>query len=176
MDDKELMDIFLKIAIGIIGCIIGGFTVHFHYRSKKTNIKTTITKSGKVYLASGCSVVANDYHPETNLYISGTSSPKLPEPSEQAKSIIMQMVNTGEERLATLEMAGKLEDVHMINTNMPFQTNDGIAVLEGINTLVEQGYLKHSVNNGSSNIYSLTAKGRDYGKKLLEENRGITSI
>ena len=91
MDDKEIMDIILKIAIGIIGCIIGGLAVHVHYRSKKTNIKTNATNNGEINLASGGSVVAKDYHPETNLYISGTPSPELPEPSEQAKSIMMEM-------------------------------------------------------------------------------------
>lgn len=148
-----------------------------HNSFNETNIGTqnNNTKSINITVSEAASVTIGDFSTKT-FTLSSNAKPSCIDLSDQAKSILKTMAESGEERLATLEMAGKLEDVHMINTNMPFQINDGIAVLEGITTLVELGYLKHSVNNDSSNIYSLTTKGRDYGKKLLEENRGITSI
>ncbi len=167
MDDKELMDIFLKIAIGIIGYILGGLTIHVYYRSKKTNIN--VTNSGEINSASGGSVVANNYHPETNLYISGTPSPELPEPSEQAKSIMRQIVDAGEERLVTFEQVGIIEELLMVNTKKTIPIIDKIAVPEDINTLVKHGYLGHYKNNKTGDIYVLTPKGREYGKKLLGE-------
>ena len=89
--------------------------------------------------------------------------------SEQAKSIIKMMVETGEERFATLELAGELKDMHLINTNKPFPINDGTAILEGIDALVEHAYLRHSEKRNSGNLYVLTTKGREYGKHLLTE-------
>lgn len=108
--------------------------------------------------------------------LSSNAKPSCIDLSEQAKSILKTMAESGEERLATLKMAGKLEEIHMMDTNKPFPINDGIAIQEGIESLVEQSYLKHSEKTGSGNIYSLSTKGREYGKKLLEENRGNTSI
>lgn len=174
MDDKELMDIFLKIAIGIIGYILGGLTVHVYYRSKKTNIN--ITNSGEINSASGGSVVANDYHPETNLYISGTPSPELPEPSEQAKSIMMEMARVEEVNLVTFERLGIVEELLLPNAKITIPISNKIAVPRDIKTLVAHGYLSYTQPNSSGAIYAIEPEGLEYGKKLLEENRGNTSI
>ena len=144
MDDKEIMDIILKIAIGIIGCIIGGLAVHVHYRSKKTNIKTNATNNGEINLASGGSVVAKDYHPETNLYISGTPSPELPEPSEQAKSIMMEMARVEEVNLVTFERLGIVEELLLPNAKITIPISNKIAVPRDIKTLVAHGYLSYT--------------------------------
>ena len=174
MDDKEIMDIILKIAIGIIGCIIGGLAVHVHYRSKKTNIN--VTNNGEIKSASGGSVVANDYHPETNLYFSGTPSPELPEPSEQAKSIMMEIANVEEVNLVTYEQLGVVEELLLPNAKKTIPISSKIAVPGDIKTLVDHGYLSYSQPNGSGKIYIVKQEGLEYGKKLLEENRGNTSI
>ena len=103
------------------------------------------------------------------LKVSATSNaePPLPQLSEQAKSIMKKLAETGEERFTTLELAGKLEEIHMINTKKQFPIDDGIAILEGIDSLVEHAYLKHSEKRDSGNLYVLTTKGREYGKSLI---------
>ena len=112
---------------------------------------------------------------ELNMSTTSKTASSIHPLSEQAKSIMITMAESGEERFATLELAEKLEEIHMINTNKSFPINDGIAILEGIDSLVGHGYLKHSEKRDSGNLYVLTTKGRDYGKRLLEENRGNTA-
>ena len=166
MDDKELMDIILKIAIGIIGCILGGFSVHLYYKSKINNINTKlVNKNGDNAIAKDGSIVAKDYHP--TIYVSATPEKKIPEPSKQANSIITQLIENQSESFAVYEPVGKVEGITMIESRKEMVLEEPLRVPDDLEALEANGFLRYSKPNSTGHIYALTPKGLEYGKSLI---------
>lgn len=96
--------------------------------------------------------------------------------SEQAKSIIMEMAAVEEERLVVVKPTGVVEELLLPNAKKTIPISCKIAVPRDIKALENHGYLSYSQPNRTGAIYAIEPEGFEYGKMLLEENRGNTSI
>lgn len=161
--------------VAVISYIFGGLTVHLCYKYKKK----TINHSGNIIggnadiSAGGDSVVAREYN--KNIYVSGTPAKKIPELSKQANSIIIQLIENQSESFTVFEPVGKVEGITMIESRKEMVIEELLRVHDDLEALEANGYIRYCKPNSTGHIYALTPKGRDYGKKFLEENRGNTA-
>ena len=170
------MDYLWKFLIALIGYILGGLTVHlcYQYNIQKNSTKQS-NKNGNNNIASGGGVIANDYHPTTSITVEAVPAQTIPEPSEQAKSIIKQLVDNNGERLVSFEELGIVQELLIPNTNITIIISDKLSVKEDLTILEKNGYISASIQNATGFIYVLTPTAREYGKELLaSENNGNT--
>ncbi len=97
---------------------------------------------------------------------------------DQADSLMRQMTENKEERLLVFRQYGRIVRIRFILSKIDYSITDKVAIPEVLKFLKEHDYLDNTWNNtyNTRHIYDLTLKGREYGKKLLEEDRGNTSI
>lgn len=110
---------------------------------------------------------------------SNTASPRSISPlSEQAKSLIRQMIENHSEMIIVFEPVGIVDTIVLFEAKKEMTIEDKLSVSDDLKALELNEYLRYCKPNDNltGQIYALTAKGREYGKKLIEENRGSTSI
>ena len=102
---------------------------------------------------------------------SNTASPRpLPPLSEQAKSIMKQLVKSGHAGLVA-ELKGALIEGLITKENQRITLDNIDSVEDDLNCLVANKYLTEpqKCSSGYGCIYDLTMKGKKFGKSLLAE-------
>ncbi|MBR3506070.1 MAG: hypothetical protein IKO02_03375 [Lentisphaeria bacterium] len=178
----QIIGSFLKWLWSIIS---GGI----HVGDKTDNRKTNDSSKKNLALGKNNTVSETNIGTQNNTIINLPDSAKAESllsyanpPSkdllDQADSLMRQIAEKKEERLLVFRQYGRIVRIRFVLSKMDYQITDKVAIPEVLKFLKEHGYLDNSWNdtNNTRHIYDLTLKGREYGKKLLEENRGSTSI
>lgn len=102
-----------------------------------------------------------------------TESP-IPQLSEQAKSIMKQLVKSGHAGLVA-ELKGAIIEGLITKENQRITLDDIDSVEDDLNCLVANMYLTEpeKCSSGYGCMYDLTAKGKKFGKTLLEEQLAV---
>lgn len=158
---------FWDAVVAIISYILGGLTVHVYHNCKKKTVSHSdnIIGGNADISAGGDSVVAKEY--KKTVYFSGAPAKKIPEPSEQAKSFMKQLVENNGETFVTFEELGIVRELLITNANKTMNFVDDLSIKDDLEVLEENGYIKHLQENSSGHIYNLTLKGRNYGRSLI---------
>ena len=157
--------------ISFIASAFGGMTLHCQYAPKKKEHSSDNAVSKEGVIAN----LANDVGSFTN---NGNLSITINAPSqvdheiilsEQAKRVLVELLNSNESQLLYLRMPTNQREVRQLNLqkgSIGINTN---TIDADMNDLVEAGYLRKSETSNKHTLhYELTHKGREYARKLSE--------
>ena len=164
--------------VAVISYIFGGLTVHlcYKYKKKTVNHSDNIIGGNADISVGGDSVIAKEY--KKTVYVSSAPAKKIPKLSDQAKSIIKQMIENHSDSIIVFEPDGPIDSVVLFEAKKEMIIEDKLRIPDDLNALILNGLLRYCQpnKNQTGKFYALTVQGREYGNKLIEENRGNTLI